>query len=248
MLQEAKRQIELPEKEIDELCTPSELPMAMFTRPTRTALPRFWWTAKRSRSTSIPIFDAFALEEGPLRRVEQHQRDRASGYIGRGGLHSVVDFLGDHRDRTRHADEERVVTLASPLRREAQGRNNLLVDPARLRPRELPKSAWRRSFSRDPGCDLREGRRARRQIQILRDSIKLPYCSAEIFANHELSPPGHSALRPPGLWQDAHRKGDREQPGEEHRCARARRPQPIPRCEGARALEQVRRGDRVQDS
>ena len=68
----------------------------------------------------------------------------ASGFTSRGEIASIVDMLGDGRAVVLgHTDDERVVTLASPLREERlKVGDNVLVDPrTQYAFEKMPRSA-----------------------------------------------------------------------------------------------------------
>ena len=151
-----------------------------------------------------PNLDAFSLEEGQLVVLnEAFNVVEPGGYIGRGEIAHIVDFLGDNRAIVLgHTDEERVVTLASPLRAEKlKAGDNILVDVrTNYAFEKLPKSAVEEVVLEEiPDVTYEKIGGLGEQIQILRDSIELPYIHPEIFADHKLSPPkGILLYGPPG--------------------------------------------------
>jgi proteasome-associated ATPase len=203
MLQEAKQQIELLKEEVDKLCAPPNS-YGVFTRPNKDGTAEILVDGKAMRVNVHPNLDAFSLEEGQLVVLnEAFNVIEPAGYIGRGEIAHVVDFLGDHRAIVLgHTDEERVVTLASPLRAEKlKAGDNVLVDPrTNYAFEKLPKSAVEEVVLEEiPDVTYEKIGGLGEQIQILRDSIELPYLHPEIFADHKLSPPkGILLYGPPG--------------------------------------------------
>ena len=101
-----------------------------------------------------------------------------------------------------HTDEERVVTLSEPMRRE-----NLKVgDPILVDTRtqfgfeQLPKSSVEEVMLEEiPNVTYDDIGGLGDQIEILRDAIELPYLHPEVFLEHNLSPPkGILLYGPPG--------------------------------------------------
>ncbi len=203
MLQEAKQQIELLKEEVDKLCAPPNS-YGVFTRPNKDGTAEILVDGKAMRVNVHPNLDAFSLEEGQLVVLnEAFNVVEPGGYIGRGEIAHVVDFLGDNRAIVLgHTDEERVVTLASPLRAEKlKAGDNILVDVrTNYAFEKLPKSAVEEVVLEEiPDVTYEKIGGLGEQIQILRDSIELPYLHPEIFADHKLSPPkGILLYGPPG--------------------------------------------------
>ena len=114
-----------------------------------------------------PNLDPFQFEEGQLVVLnEAFNVVEPSGYVARGEIASIVDFLADNRAIVLgHTDDERVVTLAEPLRREKlKVGDSVLFDPrTHYAFEKLPKSTRRGGRARgDPGRHVRAHRRARR--------------------------------------------------------------------------------------
>ncbi len=203
MLQEAKQQIELLKEEVDKLCAPPNS-YGVFTRANKAGTAEIIVDGKAMRVNMHPNLDAFTLEEGQLVVLnEAFNVVEPSGYIGRGEIAHIVDFLGDNRAIVLgHTDDERVVTLASPLRAEKlKAGDSILVDPrTNYGFEKLPKSAVEEVVLEEiPDVTYEKIGGLGEQIQILRDSIELPYLYPEIFHDHKLSPPkGILLYGPPG--------------------------------------------------
>ncbi len=203
MLQEAKQQIELLKEEVDKLCAPPNT-YGIFSRANKDGTAEILVDGKPMRVNCHPNLDAFALEEGQLVVLnEAFNLIEPSGYVGRGDISHIVDFLGDNRAIVLgHTDEEKVVTLAAPLRREKlKVGDNILVDTrTNYAFEKLPKSAVEEVVLEEiPDVTYEKIGGLGEQIQILRDSIELPYLHPEIFQEHKLSPPkGILLYGPPG--------------------------------------------------
>jgi proteasome-associated ATPase len=202
-LQEAKQQIELLKEEVDKLCAPPNT-YGVFQGPNKDGTAEIVVDGKNMRVNVHPSVDPQQFTEGQLVLLnEAFNVIEPSGYTERGEVASIVEVLGDGRAIVLgHADDERVVTLASPLRSEKlKVGDNLLVDfRTQFAFEKMPKSAVEEvvleeipdvTYERIGGLD--------EQIGILRDSIELPYLHPEVFAQYQLSPPkGILLYGPPG--------------------------------------------------
>ena len=103
-----------------------------------------------------PNVDPFQLSEGQLCVLnEAFNIVEPAGYTIRGDIASVVEILDDFRAVVLgHTDDEKVVTLAEPLRREKlKVGDNVLIDPrTQYAFEKMPKSAveevpWRNRMS-----------------------------------------------------------------------------------------------------
>jgi len=203
ILQEAKQQIELLKDEVDKLCAPPNS-YGVFQRTNKDGTAEIIVESKRMRVNVHPNLDISHLQEGQLVVLnEAFNVVEASGFTSRGEIASVVDLLGDGRVIVLgHTDDERVVSLASPLREERlKVGDNVLVDPrAQYAFEKMPRSAVEEvaleevpdvTYDRIGGLD--------EQVEILRDAIELPYNYPEVFKEHQLSPPkGILLYGPPG--------------------------------------------------
>jgi len=203
MLQEAKQQIELLKEEVDKLCAPPNT-YGVFTRANKDGTAEILSEGRPMRVNVHPNLDAFVLEEGQLVVLnEAFNVIEPAGYTQRGEVCAVVDFVSEHRVLVLgHTDDERVVTLAEPLRREhIKVGDHLLVDPRTQYAFErMPKSAVEEVVLEEvPNVSYEQIGGLGEQIQILRDSVELPYLYSEVFAEHELKPPkGILLYGPPG--------------------------------------------------
>jgi proteasome-associated ATPase len=203
VLQEAKQQIELLKEEVDKLCAPPNT-YGIFTRSNKDGTVEILVDGKAMRVNAHPNLDVFQLEEGQLVVLnEAFNVVEPSGYTPRGEIAHIVDFLGDNRAIVLgHTDEEKVITLATPLRSEKlKAGDSVLLDPrTNFAFEKLPKSAVEEVVLEEiPDVTYENIGGLGEQIQILRDSIELPYIHPEIFLQHKLSPPkGILLYGPPG--------------------------------------------------
>jgi proteasome-associated ATPase len=203
VLQEAKQQIELLKEEVDKLCAPPNT-YGVFMRANKDATVEIVVDGKPMRVNAHPKLDPFQIEEGQLVVLnEAFNVVEPSGYVQRGEISAVVDFLSENRVVVLgHTDDERVVTLAEPLRHEKlKVGDNILVDPrTQYAVEKLPKSAVEEVVLEEiPDVTYERIGGLGSQIEILRDSIELPYIHPDVFAEHQLSPPkGILLYGPPG--------------------------------------------------
>jgi proteasome-associated ATPase len=203
VLQEAKQQIEVLKEEVDKLCAPPNT-YGIFSRPNKDGTAEIFVDGRPMRVNVHPNLDAFALEEGQLVLLNEAMNVvEPAGFVARGEIVSVVDLLADNRAIVLgHTDDERVVTLAEPLRREKlKVGDHLLFDPrTHYAFEKLPKSAVEEVVLEEiPDITYENIGGLGEQIEILRDSVELPYMYPDVFAEHRLSPPkGILLYGPPG--------------------------------------------------
>jgi proteasome-associated ATPase len=203
VLQEAKQQIELLKEEVDKLCAPPNN-YGIFQRPNKDGTAEIVVDGRPMRVNVHPNLDAFSLEEGQLVVLnEAFNVVEPSGYVSRGEIASIVDFLADNRAIVLgHTDDERVVTLAEPLRREKlKVGDHILFDPrTHYAFEKLPKSAVEEVVLEEiPDVTYERIGGLAEQIETLRDAVELPYLYPEVFNEHKLSPPkGILLYGPPG--------------------------------------------------
>jgi proteasome-associated ATPase len=203
VLQEAKQQIELLKEEVDKLCAPPNN-YGIFQRPNKDGTAEIMVDGRPMRVNVHPDLDPFQFEEGQLVVLnEAFNVVEPSGYVSRGEIASVVDFIADNRAIVLgHTDDERVVTLAEPLRREKlKVGDHILYDPrTHYAFEKLPKSSVEEVVLEEvPDVTYDRIGGLGEQIEQLRDSVELPYIYPEVFAEHQLLPPkGILLYGPPG--------------------------------------------------
>ena len=202
-LQEAKQQIELLKEEVDKLCAPPNS-YGVYLRSNKDGTAEIIVDGKAMRVNVHPNVDTSHFEEGQLVVLnEAFNVVEGAGFTQRGEICSIAEILGDGRAVVLgHTDDERVVTLASPLRRERlKVGDNLLVDTrTQYAFEKMPKSAVEEvALEEVPDVTYNQIGGLGEQVQILRDAIELPYLHPEVFAEHKLHPPkGILLYGPPG--------------------------------------------------
>ena len=203
MLQEAKQQIELLKEEVDKLCAPPNT-YGVFIRANKDGTSEILMDGRPMRVNVHPNLDPFQLDEGQFVVLNEAFNIIEGGdYAQRGEVCIVVDSISDCRVIVSgHADDERVVTLSEPLRREhIKVGDPLLVDMrTQYAFEKLPKSSVEEVVLEEiPDVSYEDIGGLDDQIEILRDSVELPYLHPEIFREHKLRPPkGILLYGPPG--------------------------------------------------
>jgi len=203
VLQEAKQQIEMLKEEVDKLCAPPNN-YGIFSSANKDGTAEILVDGRPMRVNVHPNVDPFQFVEGQhVVLNEAFNIVESSGFVSRGEIASIVDFIADNRAIVLgHTDDERVVTLAEPLRSERlKVGDNLLYDPrTHYAFEKLPKSAVEEVVLEEiPNVTYDDIGGLGDQIEMLRDSVELPYIYPEVFAEHQLSPPkGILLYGPPG--------------------------------------------------
>ena len=117
MLQEAKQQMELLKEEVDKLCAPPN-GYGLFLRSNKDETVEILVDGRPMRVNLHPDLDPVHLEEGQMVLLnEAFNVVESAGYTQRGEVVTVVDFVDENRVLvTGHTDDERLVTIAEPLR------------------------------------------------------------------------------------------------------------------------------------
>jgi proteasome-associated ATPase len=203
MLQEAKQQIELLKEEVDKLCAPPNS-YGIFIRANKDGTSEILMEGRPMRVNVHPNLDPFQLNEGQYVVLnEAFNIIEGAEYTQRGEVCTVVDSISDSRvivsGRT---DDERVVTLSEPLRREhIKVGDPLMVDMrTQYAFEKLPKSSVEEVMLEEiPDVTYDDIGGLGDQIEILRDSVELPYLHPKVFAEYKLRPPkGILLYGPPG--------------------------------------------------
>ncbi|MAI79771.1 MAG: proteasome ATPase [Deltaproteobacteria bacterium] len=203
MLQESKQQIELLKEEVDKLCAPPNS-YGVFLRSNKDETAEILVDGRPMRVNVHPDLDAFQLEEGQMVVLnEAFNVVEPAGYTQRGEVVTVADFVSESRIMVLgHTDDERVVTLAEPLRGEKiRVGDRLMVDSrTQYAFEKMPKSAVEEVMLEEvPDVTYDDIGGLGDQIEILRDSVELPYLHPEVFQEYELHPPkGILLYGPPG--------------------------------------------------
>jgi proteasome-associated ATPase len=202
-LQDAKQQIDLLKQEVDKLCSPPNT-YGIFERSNKDGTCEINVDGKMMRVNSHPNIRVEELMEGQLVVLnEAFNIVDATNFDPRGEVMTVSDVLDDGRVIVLgHADEERVISLSQPMRREKlKAGDNLLVNPRTgFGVERLPKSTVDQVVLEEvPDVTYEDIGGLGDQIEVLRDAIELPYLHADRFKKYNLSPPkGILLYGPPG--------------------------------------------------
>ncbi len=203
MLQDAKQQIEVLKEEVDKLCAPPNT-YGVFTRSNKDSTAEIIVDGRAMRVNVHPNLDPFQLEEGQLVVLnEAFNIVEPAGYTQRGEIVSVVDVISENRLLVLgHTDDERVVTVAEPLRSEKiKVGDHILIDSRMQYAFEkMPKSSVEEVMLEEiPDISYEDIGGLEDQIEVLRDSVELPHLHPEVFAEYQLkAPKGILLYGPPG--------------------------------------------------
>jgi proteasome-associated ATPase len=202
-LQDAKQQIDLLKEEVDKLCAPPNT-YGTFEHANKDGTVEINVDGKRMRVNVHPELNVDHLMEGQLLVLnEAYNAVEASGFDPRGEVCQVSDVLEDGRIVVLgHADEERVITLSEPMRREkiSAGDNILLSTRSGFGVEKLPKSSVEQVILEEvPDVSYDDIGGLGDQIEVLRDAIELPYLHSDVFREYGLeAPKGILLYGPPG--------------------------------------------------
>ena len=202
-LQDAKQQIDLLKEEVDKLCAPPNT-YGVYERGNKDGTLEINVDGKRMRVNAHPSLPIDELMEGQqLVLNEAFNAIEASDFDPRGEVCQVSEVLDDGRVVVLgHADEERVVTLSAPMKREKlRAGDNILLSPRTgYGVEKLPKSAVEQVVLEEvPDVTYADIGGLGEQIEVLRDAIELPYLYADEFKKYDLAPPkGILLYGPPG--------------------------------------------------
>ncbi len=203
MLQEAKQQMQLLKEEVDKLCAPPN-GYGIFLRSNKDDTVEILVDSRPMRVNLHPDLDPVHLEEGQMVLLnEAFNVVESAGYTQRGEVVTVVDFVSENRILVvGHTDDERLVTIAEPLRSERLTVGDRLMVDSRTQYafEKMPKSSVEEVvLEQIPDITYSDIGGLADQIEILRDSVELPYLHPEIFKEHQLRPPkGILLYGPPG--------------------------------------------------
>ncbi len=202
-LQDAKQQMELLKEEVDKLCAPPNT-FGVYERANKDGTIEINVDGKLMRVNVHPSIRAEDLMEGQLVVLnEAFNVIDACGFEMRGEITTVADVLDDGRVMVLgHADEERVISLSQPMRRtKLKVGDNLLINPRTGYGMEkMPKSTVDEVVLEEvPDVTYDDIGGLGDQIDVLHDSIELPYMYVDEFRRYQLDPPkGILLYGPPG--------------------------------------------------
>src|ERR687887_2620725 len=202
-LQEAKNQIVALKEEIDKLCAPPNS-YGTFRKPNEDGTIDISVDGRTLKVNVHPKINAKELREGQLVILnEAYNVIEVAGYEVKGEVVHIKDFVDENRAIViGRADEEMVVQLSEPLKRDGMKvGDNVMLDPrSGYAVERLPKSDVEEVVLEEvPNVTYNDIGGLGVQIEALRDAIELPYLYPDEFREHRLSPPkGILLYGPPG--------------------------------------------------
>jgi len=203
-LREARDQIIALKEEVDRLTKPPS-GYGIFLNGCEDGAADVFTGGRKMRVNVSPAVDADALSPGQeVVLNESLTVVIAQGYETAGEVVMLKEVLegGDRALVISHADEERVVRLAEPLRRAPlRAGDSLLLEPRSGYVYErIPKAEVEELILEEvPDITYAEIGGLAAQIEQIRDAIELPYLHADLFREHRLrAPKGVLLYGPPG--------------------------------------------------
>src|SRR5215469_15449623 len=203
-LREARDQIIALKEEVDRLAQPPS-GFGIFLQATDDGTADVFTGGRKMRVSVSPSVSLDELRPGQeVVLNEALNVVIAQGYETVGEVVMLKEILegGDRALVISHADEERIVRLAEPLRQATlRGGDSLLLEPRSGYVYErIPKAEVEELILEEvPDITYREIGGLASQIEQIRDAIELPYLHADLFKEHQLKPPkGVLLYGPPG--------------------------------------------------
>jgi len=203
-LREARNQIVSLKEEVDRLAQPPAT-FGLFLERFEDGTADVFTGGRKLR---VAVSPAVGVED--LRRGQEVMLNEALNVVRALSFETVGEIVtlkevladGDRALVVGHADEERVVRLAEPLR-DAPLRigDSLLLDPrSGLVFERVPKAEVEELVLEEvPDIDYTAIGGLARQIEMIRDAVELPYLHADLFREHQLrAPKGVLLYGPPG--------------------------------------------------
>jgi proteasome-associated ATPase len=203
-LREARDQIVALKEEVDRLAQPPSA-FGVFLNVADDGAADVFTGGRKMRVNVSPAVDLDLLKPGQeVVLNEALNVVIAQGYETAGEVVMLKEILedGDRALVIAHADEERVVRLAEPLRNATlRGGDSLLLEPRSGYVYErIPKAEVEELILEEvPDLTYSDIGGLAPQIEQIRDAIELPYLHADLFKEHQLRPPkGVLLYGPPG--------------------------------------------------
>jgi proteasome-associated ATPase len=203
-LREARDQIVALKEEVDRLAQPPS-GFGVFLTACEDGTADVFTGGRKMRVSVSPAVDLDGMRPGQeVVLNEALNVVIAQGYETIGEVVMLKEVLesGDRALVISHADEERVVRLAEPLRGSTlRGGDSLLLEPRSGYVYErIPKAEVEELILEEvPDITYAEIGGLAGQIEQIRDAIELPYLHADLFKEHQLRPPkGVLLYGPPG--------------------------------------------------
>jgi proteasome-associated ATPase len=203
-LREARDQIVALKEEVDRLAQPPS-GFGIFLQACEDGSADVFTGGRKMRVSVSPGVDVEELRPGQeVVLNEALNVVIAQGYETVGEVVMLKEILegGDRALVISHADEERIVRLAEPLRSiTLRGGDSLLLEPRSGYVYErIPKAEVEELILEEvPDITYTQIGGLSQQIEQIRDAIELPYLHADLFREHLLKPPkGVLLYGPPG--------------------------------------------------
>jgi proteasome-associated ATPase len=203
-LREARDQIVALKEEVDRLAQPPS-GFGIFLQACEDGSADVFTGGRKMRVSVSPGIELDELKPGQeVVLNEALNVVIAQGYETIGEVVMLKEILegGDRALVISHADEERIVRLADPLRNATlRGGDSLLLEPRSGYVYErIPKAEVEELILEEvPDITYSEIGGLAPQIEMIRDAIELPYLHADLFKEHQLKPPkGVLLYGPPG--------------------------------------------------
>jgi proteasome-associated ATPase len=203
-LREARDQIVALKEEVDRLAQPPS-GFGIFLQAVEDGSADVFTGGRKMRVSVSPGIELSELRPGQeVVLNEALNVVIAQGYETIGEVVMLKELLegGDRALVISHADEERIVRLADPLRNSTlRGGDSLLLEPRSGYVYErIPKAEVEELILEEvPDITYSEIGGLAPQIEQIRDAIELPYLHADLFREHQLKPPkGVLLYGPPG--------------------------------------------------
>src|SRR5487761_1049134 len=203
-LREARDQIVALKEEVDRLAQPPSA-FGVFLSAVEDGAADVFTGGRKMRVNVSPAVDIEDLKPGQeVVLNEALNVVIAQAYETAGEVVMLKEILedGERALVIAHADEERVVRLAEPLRNATlRGGDSLLLEPRSGYVYErIPKAEVEELILEEvPDISYKDIGGLATQIEQIRDAIELPYLHADLFKEHQLKPPkGVLLYGPPG--------------------------------------------------
>jgi proteasome-associated ATPase len=203
-LREARDQIVALKEEVDRLAQPPS-GFGIFLQANEDGSADVFTGGRKMRVSVSP-----GIELGDLKPGQEVVLNEALNVVIAQGYETIGEVVmlkeilegGDRALVISHADEERIVRLADPLRKATlRGGDSLLLEPRSGYVYErIPKAEVEELILEEvPDITYSEIGGLATQIEQIRDAIELPYLHADLFKEHRLKPPkGVLLYGPPG--------------------------------------------------
>jgi proteasome-associated ATPase len=202
-LRDARDQIVALKAEVDRLAQPPNT-FGVYVGPGEDNTVEIVSSGRKMRVACSPSVDSETLRPGQeVMLNEAFNVVAAREYERTGEIVVVKDIIDDDRALVvAHADEERVVHLSGPLRREKLRVGDALTMDSRAGFvfEKIPRAEVEELVLEEvPDIDYSDIGGLATQIEMIRDAVELPFLHPDLFREHGLKPPkGILLYGPPG--------------------------------------------------